>query len=73
MALTSRKERRLRRAAVLVLFALVVEEISLRWTHPTAFLLFAGVTGGVLAIGLSIYLRSLLTAQPRDSIRPPPF
>jgi hypothetical protein len=55
-------ERRLRLAGGAALLALGVEGVSLRWSHPTAFLLFAIVGGGLLAIAILVYLYSIFTA-----------
>ncbi len=53
-------EWRLRIAAVLVLAGLVVEGASLTWSHPTAFLVFAIGSGGLVGVGVLSYLHSLV-------------
>lgn len=55
-----REETLHRAAAILVVIGLVVEGVSLRWTHPTAFLLFTGVGGVFLGAGMIVFLSSLL-------------
>ena len=52
----------MRLSAGLVLSGLVIEAVSLRWSHPTAFLLFAIVGGACLAAGIGLYLRRLIMA-----------
>jgi hypothetical protein len=50
----------IRLAALLVLLGLAVQLVSLLWAHPTAFLLFAIVGGGLMGFGVLVYLRQLL-------------
>lgn len=47
-------------AAVLVGLGLAVEVATLSWTHPTAFLAFAGVGGLLVGAGVVVYLWTLL-------------
>ena len=51
---------RMRWTALLMLLGLAIELVSLLWTHPTAFLLFAIVGGAFLAAGFALYLYGLL-------------
>jgi hypothetical protein len=45
--------------------ALLVELVSLRWAHPTAFVMFAGFGGLLFLIGMVIYLRAaFLSTKP---------
>jgi hypothetical protein len=53
-------ERRLRIAALLLLAGLAVELATLFSAHPTAFLVFAGAGGLLLAAGIGLYLLTLL-------------
>lgn len=55
-----REETLQRAAALLVVIGLVIEGVSLRWTHPTAFLLFTGVGGLFLGAGVIVFLYTLL-------------
>jgi len=57
----SRLERRLRLAGYLLIGGLLVELITLRWAHPTAFLFFALLGGGLMGLGVLIYLLALAT------------
>lgn len=58
-----RRERRIRLAALLELLGIAVEVISLRWAHPTAFLLFVGIGGLLLAAGVVLYLHTAIYAK----------
>jgi hypothetical protein len=54
-------ERRLRLSAALVMVGLVVEWVSLRWRHPTAFVLFVGVGGALMAAGMLLFSYSIVS------------
>jgi hypothetical protein len=54
-------ERRLRVSGTLIILGLIVEAVCLLWTRPLAFVLFVGVGGGFLAIGIVFYLYSLVS------------
>jgi hypothetical protein len=56
-------ELRLRISGTLIILGLIVEAICLLWTRPLAFVLFVGVGGGFLAIGILFYLYSLVRAK----------
>lgn len=56
-------DRRLRISGALVLAGLVIEALALRWSHPTAFLVFALVGIPVQFIGIVIFLYSLVTIR----------
>jgi hypothetical protein len=53
-------ERSIRVAAVLLVAGLLVELFTLNSARPTAFLLFVGVGGLLLAAGIVLYLVTLL-------------
>jgi len=55
--------RRLRLAAALVGVGLIVQAATLGWSHPTAFLVFAFAGCGLTALGILLYLWSLLTIR----------
>ena len=59
----SKIEKRLRLAGLLLITGLVVELVSLHWSHPTAFLFFLLLGGVLLAAGIVIYLLSLVSAE----------
>jgi len=55
--------RRLRMAGVLVVLGLVVEGLSLLWNHPLSFVIFLGVGGLLLFLGIVIYLTALVSSR----------
>ncbi len=55
-----RVARRLRVSGVALLLGMGIEVVSLLWSHPTSFLVFVGVGGAFLLIGLAAYLFSLV-------------
>ena len=59
--------RMLRAAAGLVLGGLAVETVSLHWSHPLAFILFAVVGFAAIAGGVLVYLYWLLFRRARAS------
>lgn len=56
-------EKRLRLSGSLIILGLVVELVTLRWSHPTAFLFFAGLGGSLIALGVLVYLISLVSVH----------
>ena len=52
---------RLRIAGVLVFLGLVVELLTLSWNNPIAFLVFLGIGGLLIALGILFYLLSLVS------------
>jgi hypothetical protein len=56
-------ERRIRLAGILLIAGLLVELVTLRWSHPTAFLLFLLLGGLLMALGIGVYLLSLVSAE----------
>jgi hypothetical protein len=63
MSQQQRLERRLRISAVLVILGLLVELVSLTWRHPTAFLVFIGVGGLLMATGILSFLYSIVSLR----------
>jgi len=61
-------ERRIRLAGTLLIAGLLVELVTLRWSHPTAFLLFLLLGGALTALGITIYLLSLVSAENKPSV-----
>ncbi len=59
-------ERRLQISGILILMGLVTELISLRWAHPTAFLLFVIIGGVFLISGILFYLYSLIAQREQQ-------
>ena len=60
-------ERRIRLAAVLVIIGLLVEAVSFLWGSPLSFFLFLIGACGIAAVGILLFLVSLVTAdhEPR--------
>lgn len=56
-------ERRIRLAGILLIAGLLVEFVTLRWSHPTAFLFFLLLGAALMASGIAIYLFSLVSAE----------
>ena len=56
-------ERRIRLAGILLIAGLLVELVTLRWSHPTAFHFFLLLGGALMALGIVIYLLSLVSAE----------
>jgi hypothetical protein len=55
-------EKRLRLAGMLLIVGLLVEAICLQWARPLAFILLAAVGGFLCAVGIVVYLYSLVSA-----------
>lgn len=55
-----RMDRRRRMAGFLIGGGLLVETISLFWSHPLAFILFLVVGAGLVALGILFYLSVLM-------------
>jgi len=51
---------KLRRAGVLIIVGLVVQTLSLLWNHPLSFIAFVSIGGLFLAIGIILYLLTLV-------------
>ncbi|HEX5084325.1 MAG TPA: hypothetical protein VFY40_19955, partial [Blastocatellia bacterium] len=64
---TSKIERRVRLAGILLIAGLLVELATLRWSHPTAFLFFLLLGGALTALGIVVYLLSLVSAENNPS------
>jgi len=56
-------EKRIRVAGILLIAGLLVEFVTLHWSHPTAFLFFLLLGGALMALGIAIYLFSLVSAE----------
>jgi len=64
-------ERRIRIAGILLLGGLLVELVTLRWSHPTAFLFFLLLGGVLIALGIVVYLFALVSTEPKLSFEEP--
>lgn len=59
----NRIERRLQISGALIASGLLVELISLIWSHPTAFLFFLLLGGSLMAVGIMFFLSSLIAGD----------
>ncbi len=58
-------ERHLQFSGILLILGLLVEAVCLFWTRPLAFVLFLGVGGLLIGLGILLYLLSLVSrSQP---------
>ena len=60
---TTKIEKRLRLSGLLLIAGLLVELITLNWSHPTAFLFFLLLGGLLMATGIVTYLFSLVSSE----------
>jgi len=56
---TNALDKRLRFAGVCVALGLLVEALCLLWATPIAFVIFVGIGGLLIFIGIVVYLYSL--------------
>jgi hypothetical protein len=57
--------RRLQFSGILLILGLLVEALCLFWTRPIAFVLFLGVGGLLLGLGVLLFLFALVSrSQP---------
>jgi hypothetical protein len=66
MLSSSPLERRLQLSGILLILGLLVEALCLFWTRPIAFVLFLGVGGLLLGLGILVYLFSLVSRNHPD-------
>lgn len=59
-------QHRMRICGALVLAGLLIEVVSLSWSSPPAFLLFAIIGIPVLSLGILLFLYSLVSVKTRD-------
>lgn len=52
---------RLRVAGALVFVGLLIEALTLTWNNPIAFLVFLGIGGLLIGLGILVYLLSLVS------------
>ena len=52
---------RLRAASALIFAGLLIESFTLTWNNPIAFLVFLGVGGLLIVLGIAFYLLSLVS------------
>jgi len=54
-------ERRIRFASILILIGLLIECVTFAWKSPLAFFLFMFVGCGIAAVGIVLFLVSLIS------------
>jgi hypothetical protein len=63
---------RLRLSGAFIILGLIVQALSLLWNHPLSFIAFITIGGLLLAIGIVLYLLTVvnMAAKPQEP-RPP--
>jgi hypothetical protein len=61
-------ENRIRLAGILLIAGLLVELVTLRWSHPTSFLFFLLIGGALMALGIIVYLLSLVSVASKPPL-----
>ena len=59
----TKTERRIRVAGLLIIAGLLVELVTLHWSHPTAFLFFLLLGGTLMGLGIILFLLTLVSAE----------
>ncbi len=67
MLSVSSLERKLQLSGIVVILGLLVEGLCLLGHGPIAFMLFVGLGGGLFAVGILLYLYSLVGAKVEPS------
>ncbi len=67
MLSTSPLERKLQLSGIILILGLVVESLCLLGHGPIAFMLFVGLGGVLFAVGIFLYLYSLVGAKAEPS------
>jgi hypothetical protein len=63
MSQLTRQEKRLRLSGIFIIAGLLIELVTLKWSHPTAFLFFLMAGGLFLFIGIVMYLLTLVSVS----------
>lgn len=58
---------RLRIAGILIVLGLVVELLTLAWNNPISFIVFLGLGGLLMFLGIVLYLWSLVSEDQRTA------
>jgi len=59
--------RRLRISGILVIIGLLVEALCLVWSRPIAFVVLVCLGGGLIGLGVLVFLYSLVSAKVEPS------
>jgi hypothetical protein len=57
---TPHLQRRLKIAAYLLITGLIVEAVTLYWSSPLSFIVFMGVAGTLMVLGIIIYFIAIV-------------
>jgi hypothetical protein len=57
---TPHLQRRLKIAAYLLIAGLIVEAVTLYWSSPLSFIVFMGVAGTLMVLGIIIYFIAIV-------------
>jgi hypothetical protein len=57
---------RLRIAGVLIFIGLLIEAFTLTWNNPIAFIVFLGIGGLLILVGIVFYLLSLVSPSAAE-------
>lgn len=60
--------KKLRLAGILIALGLVTEAITLEWNHPLAFMAFLGLGVLLMAVGMVLYLWTIVSEPEPSSI-----
>ena len=63
-------QRRIRLSSILLIIGLAIEAVSLKWAHPTAFLVFAFIGCAFIGLGMLIFLYSLVSVDREHAKEP---
>jgi hypothetical protein len=63
---TDHIHRKLQISGALVILGLLVEAVCLLWSRPIAFVIFAGLGGLLIAVGILLFLYSLVFVVSRE-------
>jgi polyferredoxin len=65
--ITYRLQRRLKIAAYLLIAGLLVEAVTFYWSSPLSFMLFIGVGGTLIGLGIIVYLTAIVDPMNRPN------
>ena len=66
--ITYRLQRRLKIAAYLLIAGLLVEAVTFYWSSPLSFMLFIGVGGTLIGLGIIVYLTAIVDPINRPNV-----
>lgn len=60
-------ERRIRYSGILIAAGLIIQLISFIWVHPLSFMAFIVISCPLVAIGILVFLYSLVANRPSEA------